>query len=177
MRLSPLAMKQWQRFRSIKRGYWSAIMLVVLLVLSLFAEVFVNNRALVVSYEGQLYFPTYAAFIPGRTFGLDYEYETNYRDLARSLKQDPASGNWVLMPPVPYSALENDLSEVLGAKPFTPPSIANGHYLGTDTTGRDVLARLFYGFRLAMGFALLLLVSNYVIGIAVGCAMGSSGPD
>ena len=175
MRLSPLAMKQWQRFRSIKRGYWSAIMLVVLLVLSLFAEVFVNNRALVVSYEGQLYFPTYAAFIPGRTFGLDYEYETNYRDLARSLKQDPASGNWVLMPPVPYSALENDLSEVLGAKPFTPPSIANGHYLGTDTTGRDVLARLFYGFRLAMGFALLLLVSNYVIGIAVGCAMGFWG--
>ena len=175
IRFSPLAMKQWQRFRSIKRGYWSAIMLVVLLVLSLFAEVLVNNRALVVSYEGHLYFPTYAAFIPGRTFGLDYEYETNYRDLARSFRQDPTSGNWVLMPPVPYSALENDLSEVLGAKPYTPPSIANAHYFGTDTTGRDVLARLFYGFRLAMGFALLLLVSNYVIGIAVGCAMGFWG--
>lgn len=175
IRLSPLAAKQWQRFRSIKRGYWSAVLLLVVLALSLIAESLVNSRALIVSYEGKLHFPIYADFIPGTTFGLGYEYETNYRDLAAKFESDPAGRNWVLMPPVPYNALENDLSDTVGATPYSPPSLSNGHYLGTDTTGRDVLARLVYGFRLAMGFALLLLVWNYVIGIAVGCAMGFWG--
>ncbi len=175
IRLSPLTIKQWRRFRSIKRGYWSAIGLVVLVGLSLVAEAFVNSRALVVYYEGEVHFPTYSDFIPGKTFGLDYEYETNYRELADRFEADADSGNWILMPLVPYNALENDLSDEVGARPYTPPSVATEHYLGTDTTGRDVLARLVYGFRLAMGFALLLLVSNYVIGVAVGCAMGFWG--
>ena len=175
IRLSPLTIKQWHRFRSIKRGYWSAIGLVVLVGLSLVAEAFVNSRALVVYYEGEVHFPTYSDFIPGKTFGLDYEYETNYRELADRFEADADGGNWILMPLVPYNALENDLSDEVGARPYTPPSVATEHYLGTDTTGRDVLARLVYGFRLAMGFALLLLVSNYVIGVAVGCAMGFWG--
>ena len=146
--------------------------LAVSLVLSLGAELLVNGRALVVSYLGDLYFPTYGAFIPGRAFGLDYDYETDYRELGRRLAER-GEGDWVLMPPVPYSALENDLRD--GVYPPYPPSLKTGHYLGTDSTGRDVLARLVYGFRIAMAFACLLLACNYVVGIAVGCAMGFWG--
>ncbi|MDE0055851.1 MAG: ABC transporter permease subunit [Gammaproteobacteria bacterium] len=170
--LNPLTIKQLQRFRSIKRGYYSAVILAVALVLSLGAELLVNSRALVVHYQGDLIFPTYGDVIPGRSFGLDYDYETNYRELKR-LFAERDEGDWVLMPPVPYDALENDLSP--GTYPPDPPSFANSHYLGTDSTGRDVLARLVYGFRLAFGFAAILLACNYVIGITLGCAMGFWG--
>jgi len=111
-------------------------------------------------------------FIPGREFGLDYDYETNYRELARAF-EERGDGDWVLLPPVAYDALENDLRP--GVYPPYPPSFASGHYLGTDSTGRDVLARLVYGFRIAMGFAFILLACNYAIGIFVGCAMGFWG--
>ncbi len=77
------------------------------------------------------------------------------------------------MPPVPYGAFENDLREF--DYPPYPPSLESQHYLGTDTSGRDVLARLVYGFRIAIAFSLVLLTFNYVIGIAVGCAMGFWG--
>ena len=170
--MSPLALKQWRRFRSIKRGYWSAVALGVCIVLSLGAELLVNNRALIVSYQGEWHFPTYGGFVPGRAFGLDYDHETNYRELRR-IFQERAEGDWVLLPLVAYDALENDLRA--GAYPPYPPSLETGHYLGTDSTGRDVLARLVYGFRTAMAFALLLLLCSYAIGIAVGCAMGFWG--
>lgn len=171
MTLSPLAQKQWHRFKSIKRGYYAALALAALLTMSCAAELLVNNRALVVSYESALYFPTYGAFLPGTTFGLGYDYETNYRELSATLSRSGAG--WVLMPPIPYNAFENDLRE--SAYPPYPPSLASRHFLGTDTTGRDVAARLVYGFRIAIGFSLVLLLCNYLIGIAVGCAMGFWG--
>ena len=170
--LNPLTVKQWRRFRSIKRGYYSAVVLGVMVVLCCGAELFVNSRALVVYYEGELHFPTYGDIIPGRTFGLDYEYETNYRDLDAAFEEQDG-GNWVLMPPVRYGPLENNLNP--GYFPPYPPSFETGHYLGTDQTGRDVLARLVYGFRIAFAFAALLLLCNYLIGIAVGSAMGFWG--
>jgi microcin C transport system permease protein len=79
----------------------------------------------------------------------------------------------VLMPLVPYNPYETDFRD--DAFPPYPPSFDNAHYLGTDITGRDILARLVYGFRLAMAFAVILLLCNYVIGIALGCAMGFWG--
>jgi microcin C transport system permease protein len=173
MTLSPLAHKQWQRFRSIKRGYYSAVILVVLLAMSCGAELLVNNRAIIVSYHGALFFPTYGHFLPGTTFGLEYDYETNYRQLAGQLAAGGGQDGWVLLAPVPYSAFENDLRE--SEYPPYPPSFSSRHYLGTDTTGRDVLARLVFGFRIAMTFSLVLLACNYLIGIAVGCAMGFWG--
>lgn len=171
MSISPLTLKQWQRFKSIKRGYYAALAMAGLLVMSCAAELLVNNRALIVSYEGRLFFPTYGAFLPGTTFGLGYDYETNYRDLRAAFAESGAG--WVLMPPVPFNAFENDLRE--SAYPPYPPSIATRHFLGTDTTGRDVVARLVYGFRIAIGFSLVLLLCNYLIGVAVGCAMGFWG--
>jgi len=110
--------------------------------------------------------------IPGTTFGLDYDYETNYREISRHFK-DEGKGNWVLMPIVPFDPYENDLKE--NEFPPLPPSFKDEHYLGTDTAGRDVLARLVYGFRTAISFSLLLLVLNYIIGISVGCSMGFFG--
>jgi len=172
IQLNPLTIKQWRRFRSIKRGYWSALTLVVFILLSMVSEVLINDRALVVSYQGDLYFPTYASFHPGTDFGLDYAYETNYRDLQQRFREN-GSSDWLIMPVVPYDAFENDL--LPGTYPPSPPSLARKHYLGTDSTGRDVLARLVYGFRLAMAFAVILLLCNYVVGVAVGCAMGYRG--
>lgn len=172
IRFAPQTVKQWQRFRSIKRGYYSLIVIAALLVLSLGAELLVNSRALIVKYDGELFFPTYSAFIPGRSFGLDYDYETNYRDLAAAFEA-AGGANWVLLPPVPFNPYETDFSG--GVFPPARPSLASRHYLGTDVTGRDIAARLVYGFRLAMAFAAILLICNYVVGVAIGCAMGFWG--
>jgi len=171
-RPNPLTQKKLQRFRSIKRGYWSLLLLVFLLLLTVFGRVFVNHRALVVSYEGRLYFPTYTAFHPGTDFGLDYDYETNYRDLRDALKAED-EGNWVLMPIVPWNEFENDF--LADSRPPHPPTLERRHFLGTDKTGRDVLARLFYGFRIAMICSLVVMVATYAIGIAIGCAQGYFG--
>lgn len=172
IKFSPLTVKTLKRFKSIRRGYWSAIIIVSLILLSLVAEVFVNSRALMVSYEGEWHFPTYGAIIPGEVFGLGYQYETNYRDLKQKFKEEK-SENWVLLAPVPYNAFETDLQA--GSYPPAAPSMEKRHYLGTDTVGRDIVARLVYGFRIAIFFSLFLLICNYVIGTAIGCLMGYWG--
>lgn len=170
--MSPLTKKKWKRFISIKRGFFSFVILITIIMLSLFAEVFINNRALVVSYNGQLYFPTYTDMIPGAEFGFDYAYETDYRELKKRFKAEKNS-NFVIMPLVPFNACENDLKD--GEYPPFPPSFRERHLLGTDNVGRDILARLVYGFRTAISFSLILLVLNYSIGISLGCTMGYFG--
>jgi len=173
LRLDPLTRKKIQRFKSIRRGYYSFILFTLLVLLSVFAELLVNSRALVVHYDGQWFFPTYGAVIPGKTFGLDYDYETNYRALKKQFEQQPESGNFVILPPIPWNAYENDLRD--GEYPPFPPSFEDRHYLGTDTTGRDVAARLVYGFRTAIFFSLILLFASYLIGVSIGAAMGYFG--
>lgn len=172
MKLNPLTIKKIKRFKSIKRGFYSFVILVTMIFISLFAEVLINKRAIVVYYEGKYYFPIYGDIIPGTTFGLDYDYETDYRQLARLFAAED-KGNWVLMPIVPYDAYENDLRE--DEYPPFPPSIKQKHYLGTDAIGRDVVARLVYGFRIAIFFSLALLLVNYLIGVSIGSMMGFFG--
>ena len=172
MKLNPLTIKKFRRFKSIKRGYYSFIIFLMMILASIFAEMLVNSRALVVRYEGRYYFPTYGNIIPGTTFGLDYDYETNYRQLAAEFEKE-SSGNYVLMPPVPFNAYENDLKDDQ-FPPFSP-SIKERHYLGTDAVGRDIVARLVYGFRIAIFFSLALLLANYTIGVSIGSAMGYWG--
>lgn len=169
--LSPLAQKRWQRFKSLKRGYVSFLILISLLLLCGAAELISNHRALIVKYEGEFYFPTYRDNIPGTTFGLDYNYETDYKALQQQFKG--SDDNWVLMPPVPFGPLEIDVIE--GDFPPHAPSTSLKHYLGTDTSGRDVLSRMIYGFRVSIIFSLLLLVTNYTVGITLGCIMGFWG--
>jgi microcin C transport system permease protein len=172
MLLNPLTIKKLRRFKSIKRGYYSFILILVLILASFFAEILVNKRAVMVHANGKYYFPTYGDMIPGTTFGLDYKYETNYRQLAKQFAIE-GKGNWVVMPPIPYDAYENDLKEE-NYPPF-PPSFEDKHYFGTDTIGRDIAARLVYGFRIAILFSLLLLAFNYAVGVSIGCAMGYWG--
>lgn len=173
--LNPLTERKLRRFREIKRGYVSFSVLVVMVVVSMFAELFVSNRALIVSYEGKLYFPTYTAVKLGQTFGLtgiDSNIPVNYRQLDRKF-EEAGNDNWVLMPLVPYNPLENNTYE--GVLKPRPPDPAAQHYLGTDSTGRDIFARIVYGFRTAIFFALAFMTLVYLIGITIGCLMGYFG--
>jgi microcin C transport system permease protein len=176
--LTPSSKRQLARFKSIKRGYWSFIIFSALIFLSVFLELLISERALVVKYNDKYYFPTYGQQIPGLQFGLDYEYETNYRELKAKLAGSP--DHFVILPLVPWGPLENDLEARFDANskrlypPFAP-DIGRKHYFGTDSTGRDILARLFYGFRIAIAFSIFLLFINYIVGIAIGCFMGWFG--
>ena len=168
--MNPATLKKMKRFRSIKRGFWSFVILLIMIFVSFFAEVFINSRAIMVYYNGKLYFPTYTQMIPGSVFGLGYEYETNYRDLKTKFEN---TSNFVVMPPVPYNPYENDLK--FNSYPPFPPSFKEKHFLGTDNVGRDIFARLVYGFRTAIIFSFVLLLLNYTIGITIGCSMGYFG--
>jgi microcin C transport system permease protein len=172
LQLNPQTAKKLQRFRRIRRGYYSFLILAGLLVMLAFGELLINSRALIVSYQGDLYFPTYSDFHPGTDFGLGYAYETNYRELKQRFAAE-GGDNWVLLPLVPYNPYENHAPG--GTFRPLPPSAEQQHYLGTDTTSRDILARLFYGTRIALIFAFAFTASVYVIGISIGCAMGYFG--
>lgn len=169
---NPITLKKVNRFKSIKRGYYSFIAIATLITLSLFAELFVNSKAIVVKYNGNYYFPTYTSNYNGSDFGLDYKYECNYRQLKEHFSRSN-SGNFVILPFIPYNPFENDLKA--NEPPPTPPSFDNQHYLGTDQSGRDIAARLVYGFRIAILFSLFLLIITYVVGITLGCVMGFFG--
>ena len=169
--LHPRTKQKLARFKAIKRGYGSFWLLLFFLTASLFLEVWISHRALIVSYQGKLYFPSYGPIIPGKTFGLNYAYETNYRKLQQQWAADKS--NWILMPLVPYSPYESDFS--LGANPPNPPSFAAAHYLGTDNSGRDIFARLLYGFRVAIAFSFALYLSTSCLGVLMGSLMGYFG--
>ncbi|KHD25731.1 peptide ABC transporter permease [Vibrio caribbeanicus] len=171
MTVNPLTLKQIKRFKEIKRGYWSLVLLALMLMLSLCAELLINSKALMVKYQGNYYFPVVSGVYAGSDFGLDYASEANYRDLQKQF-EIRNQGDFVILPMVPWNPYEQDFS---GDFPPNEPSAESQHYLGTDVIGRDILARLVYGFRTAMGFALLTMAISYVIGVSVGCAMGFFG--
>lgn len=173
MSFTPSTLQKMRRFRSISRGFWSFVIISTMIIISFFGELFINSRALVVHHENKFYFPTYGQMIPGSTFGLEYGYETNYREL--KLKLAGEKEGFVLMPIVPYNAYENDLR--FNEYPPFPPSFSARHFLGTDNVGRDILARLVFGFRTAIVFSFVLLLLNYTIGITIGCSMGYFGGE
>ncbi len=170
--MNPVTRKKIQRFYSIKRGFFSLVILGFMIFVSFFAEIFINSRALLVYHNSRLYFPTYTRMIPGSEFGLGYAYETNYRDLKEKF-QNEGLASLVILSPIPYNPYENDLK--FDAYPPFAPSFGERHLLGTDNVGRDILARLVYGFRTAIVFSIVLLIMNYTIGIVIGCSMGYFG--
>ncbi len=161
--------KRWKKFKSLKRGYYSLILLLALYGISFFLPLIINNRALVVRYEGELFFPILSGYIPGKNFGQDVPGEAKYRKLKDQFAKE--DGNWVLMPMYPYSPYEDITFD--GNKMYEPPSRV--HWLGTDNTGRDVFARLCYAFNISISFALILSIVNYIFGILIGGAMGYFG--
>lgn len=175
MLISLSVKKKLLSFKEIKRGYYSLIIIVVLLCFSLVAEFFINSKALIVKYEGSYYFPVIGNFYGGEQFGLDYSYEANYKELQQLFSAQTISSknssNWVLLPLIPYDPYENDFL----FSPPAAPSFASKHLLGTDLQGRDVLARLVYGFRIAIFFSLCIYIFSTVIGVFFGCLMGYFG--
>jgi microcin C transport system permease protein len=196
MALSTLNQRRWRNFKANKRAYWSLIIFSILYILSLGAELIANDRPLLINYRGE-YFTPFLSFHSEREFGGDFQTEANYRDpvlqclvktggmvecfdtpdtLIRAVDLgEMAVGEgfyegWIVWPIIPYSY--NTINNVGGAAPSPPDA---NHWLGTDDTARDVLARVIYGFRISVSFGLIVSFLTSVIGIAAGAIQGYFG--
>ena len=116
--------KRWRKFRSLKRGYYSFLIIVSLYILSFFLPFFVNKDALMVKYDGNYYFPVFKYYDAG-FFGQNIQGETNYRLLKKKFQAEN-SDNWVLMPIYPYHPNENLLDETVGSPPHHPAVLGYG---------------------------------------------------
>jgi microcin C transport system permease protein len=166
---SDLTRARFRRFRSIRRAWFSLLVLSGLFVLSLFSELLSNDRPLLLGYKGGVYAPAFK-FYPGTAFGLEQGTQVDYH----ALDEDPAfaaSGGWILFPPVKWGPYRAHL-DLEGNPPHAP---SRAHWLGTDNTARDVLSRLLYGFRLCMAFALLIALLAVSLGILIGGLQGWLG--
>jgi microcin C transport system permease protein len=163
--LSP-ARRAWMRFRRHRLGFASLVVFSILFVLSLGAELLSNDKPLVVRYQGQWHFPVVQA-LPETVFGGDFETPTDYLDpfIGQQLARD---GNWALYAPNRYHHSTLDYFAPLPNP--APPTGRN--WLGTDDRGRDVLARLVYGFRISILFALALTAIGVVLGVITGALQG-----
>lgn len=158
--------RAWLRFKANRRGYVSLWIFSILFLLCFFAEVLSNDKPLMVKYDGDYYFPVMQSYSE-TTFGGDFETEADYTDnfVRQQLTRD---GNWMIEPIIPYSY--DTINFVSDLPNPAPPSGQN--YLGTDDRGRDVLARVIYGFRISVWFALALMVIGVVVGIVAGSVQG-----
>jgi len=163
--LSP-SQRVWQRFRQDRRGYISLLIFSVLFVISLFAEFVSNDRPLLVRYNGQWMVPI-AHDYSEKVFGGDFESPADYLDpfIRQQLSKD---GNWAIYPVNHY---RHDTLNYFSKSPNpAPPSLDN--WFGTDDRGRDVLARLLYGFRISILFGLALTITGIVLGVITGAVQG-----
>lgn len=156
----------WLRFRQNRRGYWSLILFCGLFGLSLMAELLSNDKPLVARYNGELVFPVLQTYSE-KTFGGDFDSPADYLDpFIRD--QFRKNGNWAIYPPNTYSF--NTLNYFAESPNPAPPSGQN--WLGTDDRGRDVSARLLYGFRVSVLFALALTFTGVLLGMVTGAVQG-----
>lgn len=163
--LSP-GQRAWLRFKANRRGYISLWIFSILFVLCFFAEILSNDKPLIVKYEGDYYYPVVKSYSE-TTFGGDFETEADYSDVFVR-EQITRGDNWMIEPIIPYSY--NTINFISDLPNPAPPSGQN--YLGTDDRGRDVLARVIYGFRISVWFSLALMVIGVVIGIFAGSVQG-----
>ncbi|MBA4489658.1 ABC transporter permease [Paracoccus sp. S1E-3] len=194
MALSELNRRRWRNFRRNGRAFWSLILFAALFTIAMFAELVANDKPIVVSYKGELYFPVYK-FYPETTFGGDFATQAIYTDpavqclivsggrdecwddpegFAASVKDGSsdvprAEQGWMIWPVIPYSY--NTINNV-GQAPSAPDA---AHWLGTDNTARDVTARVIYGFRTSILFTLIVTVVASTIGVAMGAIQGYFG--
>ncbi|MFD1945100.1 ABC transporter permease [Paradevosia shaoguanensis] len=189
--LSPLNQRRIANFRRSRRGVWSLWIFLFLFFVTLFAEVISNDRPIIAFYKGELLVPALVDY-PESKFG-GFLAVTNFRD---QVNQDEINANgWMLWPPIRFSYTTVD--DTLSIPVPSPPSwmlgketncqrfpqgvddpncnLGNWHWLGTDDQGRDVLARLIYGFRISVLFGLALTIFSSVIGILAGAVQGYFG--
>lgn len=165
---SPLTKRRINNFKRNRRGYFSLLIFIVLLFITSFAELIANDKPVMVSYAGGYYFPVFKMY-PETTFGGDFTTEADYRDpyVAEKINDE----GFMIWPPIRYSytTINYDLPVPAPA----PPSKEN--VLGTDDQGRDVLARVIYGFRISVFFGLTLTIFSSIVGVIAGAVQGYFG--
>ena len=158
--------RTWMRFKSNRRGYWSLWIFLAIFCLSLIAELLSNNKPLLVKYNGEYFVPMVREY-PETRFGGQFNTSADYLDpFIRDQFDRP--GNWAIYAPNPYSF--NTLNYFAPSPNPAAPSASN--WLGTDDRGRDVLARLIYGFRVSVLFGLALTTIGVLIGVLLGAVQG-----
>jgi microcin C transport system permease protein len=190
--LSPLNKRRWQNFKTNRRGYWSLWLFLVLFFVTLFAEFIANDKPLFVSFAGKSYFPVIFTY-PETTFGGDFETAADYRDpYLQKLIAD--KGGFMIWPPIRYSYSTHNLDlptpapspptwmlteaqckSVVERKGLKSCSDLEYNWLGIDDQGRDVLARLIYGFRISVLFGLILTAFSSIVGVSAGAVQGYFG--
>ncbi len=167
-RLTAINQRRLANFTANRRGYWSLWIIAALFIISLFAEFIANDRPLLVGYKGALHSPVLFDY-PETAFGGVFETPANYDD--PFVRDAINADGWMLHTLIPFSFDTIDFN--LGRPAPAPPSLK--HWLGTDNQGRDVLARLIYGFRISMLFALMLTITSSIVGVAAGAVQGYFG--
>jgi microcin C transport system permease protein len=190
--VSPINRRRWETFKANRRGYWSLWIFLVLFTISLFSDFIANDKPFLVSYDGKLYFPVVATY-PETTFGGDFETAADYRDPYLQ-KLIAAKGGTVIWPLIRYSydthnldlptpapskptwmLTEKECQAVVERKGLKSCRDLEYNWLGTDDQGRDVVARLIYGFRISVLFGLALTLISSFIGVAAGAVQGYFG--
>jgi microcin C transport system permease protein len=166
-RITPLTRRRLDNFRANKRGFWSLWIFLVLLGVTLAADFVANDRPLLVRFDGAYYVPVLHAY-PETAFGGFFPTEAKYTDPA--VRQLIEEKGWIVWPPIPFRF--DTITDAPGPFPARP---SRENWLGTDDQGRDVLARLIYGFRISVLFGLALTLTSSVIGVAAGAAQGYFG--
>ena len=190
--LSPLNRRRWQNFKSNRRGFWSLWIFLILFFVSLFAELIANDRPLLIRFDGHLYWPAFVTYSE-TTFGGDFETAADYRDpYLQKLIND--KGGSIVWAPIRYSfdthnldlptpapskptwlLSEAECRDVVDAQALHSCRDLEYNWLGTDDQGRDVVARLIYGFRISVLFGLTLTIVSSIIGVAAGAMQGYFG--
>ncbi|NOH94363.1 ABC transporter permease [Vibrio sp. AIC-3] len=165
---NPLAEARWLRFKANKRGFISLWIFTILFGLSLFAEIIANDKPLLVSYDNQWFVPVINEYAEIE-FGGEFETEADYKDpYVIDLIEE---NGYIVWPIIPFS-YDTINFDIAGAVPSEPDSV---NWLGTDDKGRDVLARIIYGFRISVLFGFVLTIVSSVIGVVVGATQGYYG--
>lgn len=168
VKLTPLTRRRLSQFKANKRGYWSFWIFTTLLLFGLFADFIANDKPLLIQYKNELYSPVLHTY-PETTFGGDFETEADYRD--PYIMDSIAKDGWMVWPPIRYSydTINYNLPEPAPSRPNSD------NLLGTDDQGRDVVARIIYGFRLSVLFGLALTLVSSLVGVTAGAIQGYYG--
>jgi len=167
-RLTPLTERRLANFCAHRRGFWSLWIFLALFITSLFAEFIANDRPLLISYDAHFYCPVFATY-PETDFGGEFPTEADYRD--PYVQQHIDEHGWMVWPLIPFR--DRTINYDLPSPAPSPPDRVD--WLGTDDQGRDVLARLIYGFRISVLFGLTLTILSSIIGVAAGAIQGYYG--
>lgn len=190
--LSPINRRRWQNFKANRRGYWSLWIFTILFVVSLFAEFIANDKPFVIRMDGRLYFPAVVTYSE-TAFGGEFETAADYRDpfLQKLIAEKGGTIVWPLIrysynthnldlptpapSPPTWMLTEEQCKPVVERKGLRSCGDLEYNWLGTDDQGRDLVARLIYGFRISVLFGLTLTIISSMVGITAGAVQGFSG--